>query len=325
MSERAPRPALWKRILPWLLTAACFAFLYRRIDAAAARQGASIVPYLIEGLRNVSWGRWLAIMIPYSFFYFLIDSLVTWRVINWFNARVPFGDILPIRASAYILSIVNEQVSKGAMAIYLNRRDAIPGWQVGSSMLFIMFCEFYYLLGWATIGVWLSGNSLPQDFQLIPKLALGALAFFPLFLLYFNGALIPRSTLRDRPIFHAFRQAKAWQYGVLILLRSPALLAAVVVYTVALRLFGVQAGLGEVLGYLPVIFFGAAMPLPMRSIAIVLWVILFPEYPREMSIFGLVQHNFFIFFNAVIGLIFLRRASQGLFGTEEVARAVDPR
>ena len=325
MSERAPRPALWKRILPWLLTAACFAFLYRRIDAAAARQGASIVPYLVEGLRNVSWGHWLAIMIPYSFFYFLIDSLVTWRVINWFNARVPFGDILPIRASAYILSIVNEQVSKGAMAIYLNRRDAIPGWQVGSSMLFIMFCEFYYLLGWATIGVWLSGNSLPQDFQLIPKLALGALAFFPLFLLYFNGALIPRSTLRDRPIFHAFRQSKAWQYGVLILLRSPALLAAVVVYTVALRLFGVQAGLGEVLGYLPVIFFGAAMPLPMRSIAIVLWVILFPEYPREMSIFGLVQHNFFIFFNAVIGLIFLRRASQGLFGTEEVARAVDPR
>ena len=69
MSEPAPKPALWKRILPWLLTAACFAFLYQRIDAAAARQGSSIVPYLVEGLRNVSWGRWLAIMIPYSFFY----------------------------------------------------------------------------------------------------------------------------------------------------------------------------------------------------------------------------------------------------------------
>jgi hypothetical protein len=33
----------------------------------------------------------------------------------------------------------------------------VPGWQVGSSMLFIMFCEFYYLLAWATLGVALAG------------------------------------------------------------------------------------------------------------------------------------------------------------------------
>jgi len=319
MSESAARPTLWKRLLPWLLTLACFAFLYRRIDGAAAAVGSSVVPYLAEGLRNVSWGRWLALMIPYSLFYFLIDSLVTWRVINWFNARVRFSDILPIRGSAYILSILNEQVSKGAMAIYLNRRDGVPGWQVGSSMLFIMFCEFYYLLGWATIGVVLGGEGLPEDFRIIPRIALGALAIFPLFLLYFNGTLLKGSSLRDRPIFHAFRQSRAWQYGALILLRSPALLAAVVVYTLALRLFGVEAEFGGVLSYLPVIFFGAAAPLPMRSIAIVLWVILFPEHPREMSIFGLLMHNFFIFFNAVIGLIFLRRASRELFGSERAS------
>lgn len=322
--ETPRKSPLWQRLLLWLLTLACFAFLYRRIDAAAAREGSDVVPYLLEGFRNVSWGRWLAIMIPYSFFYFLIDSLVTWRVINWFNTRVRFRDILPIRGSAYILSIVNEQVSKGAMALYLNRRDGVPGWQVASSMLFIMFCEFYYLLGWATVGVSLSSDRLPPEFQLIPKIALGALVFFPFFLLYFNGTLLKNWTLRDRHLFHAFRQSKAWQYGVLILIRSPALLAAVIVYTVALRLFGVQAGFGEVLGYLPVIFFGAAMPLPMRSIAIVLWVILFPQYPREMSIFGFVQHNFFIFFNAMIGLIFLNRASRELFGDAPDARTADP-
>ena len=85
---------------------------------------------------NVSWGRWLALMIPYSVFFFLIDSLVVWRVINWFNARVRYVDILPIRGSTYILSILNEQIGKGVMAFYLNRRDRVPGWQVGSSMLF---------------------------------------------------------------------------------------------------------------------------------------------------------------------------------------------
>ena len=323
MSEREPRRAPWLRALPWLVTAACFAFLYYRIDKPAAAAGMSVVPYLIEGFRNVSWSWWVALMVPYSLFYFMIDSLVTWRVINWFNARVRFSDILPIRGSAYILSIVNEQVSKGAMALYLNRRYAIPGWQVGSSMLFIMFCEFYYLLGWATIGILISGESLPEDFRLIPRIAIGAALLFPLFLLYFNGTWIKRSSLRDRPIFHAFRQSRAWQYGALILLRSPAFLAAVFVYTLALELFGVQATFGQVLGYLPVIFFGAAAPLPMRSIAIVLWVILFPEHPREMSIFGLVMHNFFIFFNAAIGLIFLRRASRELLGDEPSAQTAD--
>jgi hypothetical protein len=325
MSERAPRRAAWLRALPWLVTAACFAFLYYRIDKPASAAGMSVVPYLIEGFRNVSWTRWIALMVPYSLFYFMIDSLVTWRVINWFNTRVRFSDILPIRGSAYILSIVNEQVSKGAMALYLNRRYAIPGWQVGSSMLFIMFCEFYYLLGWATIGVALSGDSLPEDFRLIPRIATGAAVFFLLFLLYFNGAWLKRSKLRDRPIFHAFRRSRAWQYGALILLRSPAFLAAVFVYTVALELFGVQATFGQVLGYLPVIFFGAAAPLPMRSIAIVLWVILFPEYPRDMAIFGLVMHNFFIFFNATIGLVFLRRASRELLRDETTAPAADLR
>jgi hypothetical protein len=34
-----------------------------------------------------------------------------------------------------------------------------------------------------------------------------------------------------------------------------------------------------------------------------------------MTAFGFVQHNFFIFFNAAIGLLFLRRANRELFGT----------
>jgi hypothetical protein len=35
-----------------------------------------------------------------------------------------------------------------------------------------------------------------------------------------------------------------------------------------------------------------------------------------MAAFGFVQHNFFIFFNAAIGLMFLPRAQRELFGDE---------
>jgi hypothetical protein len=308
------KPKAWQRLLPLLITLACFAYLYDRLNHAAAAEGTGLLTYLLKSFENVSWGHWLALMIPYCFLYLLIDSLVVWAVINWFNAKIRYADILPIRASAYILSLVNEQVSKGAIAVYLNRRDGVPGWELGSSMLFLMFCEYYSLIIWASIGVMLRWSSFQEVFHVIPWVALASAVFFVLFHLFFTGEIGASIGLRDRPIFRAFRLAKVWHYGAVIVMRAPLVLAGVIVYTLALRLFGGTVGFGEMLGYLPVIFFGAAMPGPMHSVAILFWVLLFPARPGQMTAFGFVMHNFFILFNAAVGLLFLRRATREMFG-----------
>jgi hypothetical protein len=261
---------------------------------------------------NVRWVPWLLLMMAYSCFYFTIDTLVVTRALNWFVAPIRYREIMPIRGSAYIISLFSEQIGKGAMAYYLNKRHQVPGWEVASVMLFIMFCEIFYLLAWATIGYFVTRDSLPEVFGLIPGIAAGAAVFLVLWILYFDGKLLPSNKLRERRILDAFRQAKAWHYGAFFLLRSPALISAVVVYTTALGLFGVEASFLNLLGYLPVIFFAATIPTPMRAAAITSWVILFPENEGQMAAFGLVQHNFFIFFNALIGLLFLRRAQREL-------------
>jgi hypothetical protein len=186
----------WQRILPLLITAACFAYLYTRLNHAATAEGSSLLAYLAKSFEKVNWFEWLALMIPYCFFYLVFDSLVVWKVINWFNAKISYADILPIRASAYILSLVNEQVSKGAIAVYLNRRDGVPGWEVGSSMLLIMFCEIYSLILWATVGVLLRWNNFQPAFHAIPWIALGAAVFFTLFHLFFSGKIGPGIALR---------------------------------------------------------------------------------------------------------------------------------
>ena len=304
----------WQQLLPLLITLACFAYLYNRLDHAATAEGSSLLPYLARSFQNVNWLYWLGLMVPYCSFYVILDSLAVWCVVNWFNAKVRYADILPIRASAYILSLLNEQVSKGAIALYLNRRDGVPGWEVASSMIFTIFCEFYSLLLWATVGVLLGWNNFQPVFHVIPWIALGAAVFFALFHLFFTGRIASGVALRDRPIFRAFRQAKVWHYAALVGLRAPLVLIGVVVYTLALRLFGGSVGFGEMLGYLPVIFFGATVPGPMHSVAILFWVLLFPDRPGQMTAFGFVMHNFFIFFNAAVGLLFLRRATRELFG-----------
>ena len=296
------------------LSLGCFAYLYFRLDGAAAREGLSLAGYMARVFANVEWLPWIALMVGYSGFYFCIDTLVVTRALNWFVTPVRYRDILPIRASAYIISIFNEQIGKGAMAYYLKRRDKVPVWEVASVMLFVMFCETFYLLFWATVGYLASGPALPAAFGLVPWLAAAAVPVFALWVLYFRGAIRPGAKLRERRIFLAFRQADLKHYALFLLLRSPALLAAVFVYTTALRLFGVDASFPELLGYLPVIFFAAAVPTPMRAAAITSWVILFPENAGEMAAFGFVQHNFFILFNALIGVAFWRRAQRDLFG-----------
>jgi len=309
----APRKrALWQRVLPWLITIGCFAYLYVRIGARAP-EGQSVPSYLASVFASVDWIAWLALMIPYSVFYFLIDTGVLWRVVSWFNKPVRYGDLLPIRASTYIISILNEQVGKGAIAVYLNRRYGIPGWQVGSSMLFIMFCEFYYLLGWGTIGWSTARDFLPPLLGNIRYIAAGAAVVFVAFVFVFRSERFAAAKWRDRHLFHAFRQAPPWKYLVVVLMRSPALLGAVWVYSQAASLFGVEIPLLDMLGILPVIFFGTLVPGPFRAVAVTLWTTLFPEHMAEMAVFGLVQHNFFILFNAAIGLLFLRRANHELF------------
>jgi len=302
------------RVLLFLIALACFTYLYYRLNGAALREGLTLSQYMLQVFAAVNWIPWLLMMTAYCLFYFSIDTLIVTKALNWFIKDIKYTDIMPIRASAYIISIFNEQIGKGAMAYYLNRRDQVPGWEVASVMLFIMFCEIFYLLVWATLGYVVGGENLPEVFGLIKYIAVGGGIFFMLWITFFRSSIFTNNRIRNLKIFHAFRMAKLQHYGAFFLLRSPLLIAAVFVYSTALSFFGVEMSALNLLPLLPVIFFAATVPTPMRAAAITSWVILFPENEGEMAAFGFLQHNFFILFNALIGLLFLPRANRELFG-----------
>jgi hypothetical protein len=90
------------------------------------------------------------------------------------------------------------------------------------------------------------------------------------------------------------------------------LIGAVVVYSLALSLFSVNVSFGQMLAFLPVIFLAAALPLPFHAGALLLWAVLFPDYP-EVGVFSMIMHTFFVVFNAVIGVVFLPLANRELF------------
>jgi len=307
------------RVVTWLLAMGCFYLVYGRIEAAALRDGLTAFQYMVKFFSGADWLLWLALMIPYSIFFFLVDSHATWRVIKWFNvSEIKFVNVLPIRASAYILSLVNEQVGKGAMTLYLLKRHNVPGWQALSSMIILAIVEIYQLLIFSFIGVVIyfdlvveASTTLPLP-QILLTVYTVAFIYFPIHLLYFNGTLLPKSTLRDKPILHALRQARLKDYALIVLFKAPYLIGAVIVYTFALDLFSVDVSFGQMLAFLPVIFLAAALPLPFHAGALLLWTVLFPQYP-EVGAFSLVMHTFFVIFNAVIGVVFLPKANKELF------------
>ena len=318
-SER-PWGALALKAATWLVAAACFYFVFHKIEAAGAQEGLSAIEYLVEFFAVADWTLWLCTMVPYSMFFFLVDSHVTWRVIRWFNARsMRWRSVMTIRASAYIMSLVNEGASKGAMSFYLLRHHKVPGWKALSTMVFLGLLEIYQLLVFASVGLVLhftaveqASSVLPLD-TILPVVYLAAAIYLPIHIAYFRGWLLKRWSLRDIPLFHAFRTARIRHYLLTALLKAPNLLGAVVVYTIALGLFQVEVGLGEMLAFLPLIFLAAALPLPLHAGALLLWTVLFPDYP-EVGAFSLVMHTFFVLFNATIGLLFLPRANRELWG-----------
>ena len=69
---------------------------------------------VLATLATARWGVFLCLMAPYSLFYFLVDSFVVQQAVSWFNVRVPYREILPVRATTYILSLINTQLGQGA-------------------------------------------------------------------------------------------------------------------------------------------------------------------------------------------------------------------
>ena len=317
---------LW-RVVTWAIALGCFYLVYTRIEAAAARDGIGTREYLTHFFGNVDWVTWLCLMVPYSVLFFVIDAHATWRVIRWFNApQIRFMNVLPIRASAYILSLVNEQVGKGAMSLYLLKRYQVPVWEALSSMILLGVMEIYQLLIFSAVGVALYANLvdaastiLPLN-KILPAVFTVAALYVPFHLAYFGGRILPNSKLRERRLLRAFRLARPHHYLLVLLFKAPNLLIAVLVYAASLTLFHVDVGFGQMLAFLPVIFLAAALPLPFHAGALLLWTVLFPQYP-EVGAFSLVMHTFFVSLNALIGVAFLPLANRELFVEAPAASA----
>jgi hypothetical protein len=277
-----------------LLTATIFALLLRRVPLAA----------LEAALIDADYRVFLALMIPNTIFYFLWDTLVLAVVIRWFHASVSYRDLLPVRASSYVVGFFNTNLGRGALAAYLCRRLRAPFLELGSTVIFLVLTEYTQLVLWALLGIFAFRADVTA-----PLVA--AAAGVTLIWIIVRWLLAPRtwSLSAIAAVFRTFRLATTARYLEIVLLRAPMFFVSLGLHYYAARSFGIHVPFAPLLAFLPVIFMVAALPVTVAHLGTTqaAWIFFFGQYapaPRLLA-FSLAAHLVFTGTRALLGIVWL--------------------
>ena len=302
----------WTRIGPIVLTVAIFAVLFLRIPFgrfAAAVSGARLVPFF----------AWMG---GFSVFYFAMDTLALLKMIRWFHGPLRYRDLLPARATTYLVSIVNTQLAQGALALYLHRRFRAPLGEITGTVAVLILLEVTQLVLFATVGMLALPSAIPPRLFLVP-LALAALwSVLTLVLRGPGGERWPALVaLRERAVVRTFRQARPGQLAAILGIRATIFVAGVLVHRQALILFGIDIPTTRLFAFLPIVFMVAALPVTVAHLGTsqAAWIFFFADRAPEADLlaYSLASHLTFMLANGLLGLSFLPRAYAELFGRRD--------
>ena len=316
---------LVRQLAPAALTAAIFYLIFRHIPFGR----------FLQAFARADYGLFLALMIPNALLYFAWDTLVLAVVMRWFHGPIRYRDLLPVRAVAYVVTLVNPDLAEGATALYLTRESGAPFWRIAGTVVFLSWLELTHLSVWAAVGMVMLPSGLPWQLFLVP---VGLGAFWTLFLLYAKRGWAPwgpaanairrafggkrQGAVRDWPIFGTFREADLRQYVAIVLLKSPMFFVSLLIHYFAARAFGIHIPFLTLLAFLPIVFMLSALPVTVAHLGTTqaAWIFFFHSYGSAPGLlaFSLAAHLTFVLARAGFGLVFVPRA----YG--ELASAIDP-
>jgi len=312
----APRATpFWRKAIPYLGTIVIFALIFWRIPIRKVEQALSQVPVL----------KFLAVFMPYSLFCCAIDSACLTWVVRRFNARMRYRDILPIRASMYVLALINTSLAQGGVAYYLHRKAGVSFLSALSSVLFIAMLEIYQLFLFSTLGVIFYtpvGDAQVRIVAILRVVYIVAWAMLAGIITFF--AIARRSTPirnwvetgRAGALLATFIQARPLDYLVVLAIKAPTFLASVVAQYYALALYGIAVPFVKLMLFLPLVFLAAALPIAVAHLGTsqAAWLLFFSGNASAAKIvaYSLAAQLTFMLCNALIGMVFLPRASREL-------------
>ncbi len=309
-------------MLPYFGTLLIFALIFWRIPIA--KVGAA--------LEQAPMFEFFGVFLPFCTFYWLIDSLCLTWVVYRFNATLRLRDIMPIRASMYLLALINSNLGQGGVAWYLHRKTGVPFLEILSSILFIALIEVYQLFFFSTLGMIFYHPNAPAQLAIVEVLRIAYVVAWLLLaaVIAFFAQARRNSSIRAwiagsrfSAIAGTFLAARPLDYATVLGIKAPGFLLSVLAQYWALMLFGITIPFVKLILFLPLVFLAAALPISVAHLGTsqAAWLLFFSGSAPDARIlaYSLAAHFTFMFCNGLIGLFYLPRASRELTALDATA------
>ena len=297
--------SVWARLIPVALTIVIFGVIFWRIPFDTfwqAVSGARLLPFFV-------------FMVSFSLCFFLADSAVLTLLIRWFHGPIRYRELLPVRASTYIVSIINTQLAQAALALYLNRRFRTPLGEITSTVILLILLEATNLVFFATVGSVAFPGGTPAVFFALPVVL--ALIWIAVVRIARGGLGALGRRAGGNVLLSTFRKVRLRQGVAILGLKGSVFFLSLLVHAKALTFFGIEIPLLPLLAFLPIVYLVAALPVTVAHLGTsqAAWIFFFGSYAAEADLlaYSLAAHLTFMLANGSFGLIFLPRVYADLF------------
>lgn len=307
---------LAKRFGPYAIAALALGWVLRQTDLHA----------LGEALKHAPIGWFISLSAVMLVLNCAADTFAMGSVFRWFGCRVPYRDLFVVRASTYLLAIVNYHVGQAAIVGYLYKAQKVPFLRATGWILFIIGINVGTLFLLASAGA----SNATGDLALLSAVPLACVV----------GVIAYAALLWMKPRILAERAllAPLFEMGVLghakgVLVRLPHVLVLMVWHFACLRMFDIQVTPLSALLYLPAYFAVASLPINVNGLGVAQLVAIaffapyavVPEGTRDPQVlqkaavmaYSLSTSGISIILQLILGFACLRRGTR-LVGAVEV-------
>ena len=239
-------------------------------------------------------------------------------VFGWFDCHVPYWDLFFVRASTYLLAVVNYHVGQAAIVGYLYKVRKVPFLRATGWILFIIGINVGTLFLLASAGA----ARAPSDLKLLRMVPLAC----GIGVVTYAGLL----TLKPAPLARIGLFAPLFEMGIPghikgVLVRLPHVAVLLTWHFVSLRMFKVAVPWQAALLYLPAYFAVSSLPINVNGLGVAQLVAVaffarFAEVPAGVTDVAGAQRAAVLAYSFASGVSILLQVVLGFASLRRAAR-----
>ena len=262
--------AIAKKVAPYFIAALALGWVLHSTDRHK----------LVDALHHAPMGWFIAMSAVMLILNCAADTFAMSAVFGRFGCHVPYKDLYLVRASTYLLAVVNYHVGQAAIVGYLYRVRRVPLLRASGFILFIIGVNVGTLFILASAGAMRVSADL-RALRLIPLVCGIGIVLYAALLTW-----KPR-ILAERRLFQPLFEMGIGGHAFGVAVRLPHIFVLMVWHFASLRMFGVQVTPGVALLYLPAYFAVSNLPINVQGIGVAQLVAVYFFAPYFGSATGL--------------------------------------